>query len=438
MEQSDGEVAGIKTATIKVEGEYAYGFLRTETGVHRLVRKSPFDSSNGRHTSFTSLFVYPEVDDSIDIEVNPADLRIDTYRASGAGGQHINKTDSAVRLTHGPTGIVVQCQNDRSQHRNKAEAMEMLKAKLYELELRKRMSEQQKLEDSRPTWAGATRSVPTCWTSPHQGLRTNFETGNTKGVLDGDLDDFISFAETGRLMTSTPSAFIFDGWHHRRQHGFHMQSWLSFHAAPGPESRCGCLLPRVAGRTHGHEIWPPIWATSDASATRWIRKRIALPRTVRPHLAPAAGLEAFMASARRAGVRIWPQPRRPKTSTSRSTGWTCAPNSTPSPAPPTWRAASRIRTCSCWRPSGPAPARTQHRVRRRAAGRGSGTPRRHARRGADHHPAGEAFGFDNVSSPWCAISASSMSNRCLPAPPFNSHYLNRRNDHDYGSSNNSA
>eukprot|EP01030_Chromulinospumella_sphaerica_P013084 gene13084-12863_t len=193
LEQSDGEVAGIKTATIKVEGDYAYGFLRTETGVHRLVRKSPFDSSNGRHTSFTSLFVYPEVDDSIDIEINPADLRIDTYRASGAGGQHINKTDSAVRLTHGPTGIVVQCQNDRSQHRNKAEAMEMLKAKLYELELRKRMSEQQKLEDSKTDvgWGHQIRSY-VLDQSRIKDLRTNFETGNTKGVLDGDLDDFIS------------------------------------------------------------------------------------------------------------------------------------------------------------------------------------------------------------------------------------------------------
>jgi len=193
MEQSDGEVAGIKTATIKVEGDYAYGFLRTETGVHRLVRKSPFDSSNGRHTSFTSLFVYPEVDDSIDIEINPADLRIDTYRASGAGGQHINKTDSAVRLTHGPTGIVVQCQNDRSQHRNKAEAMEMLKAKLYELELRKRMSEQQKLEDSKTDvgWGHQIRSY-VLDQSRIKDLRTNYETGNTKGVLDGDLDEFIS------------------------------------------------------------------------------------------------------------------------------------------------------------------------------------------------------------------------------------------------------
>jgi peptide chain release factor 2 len=193
LEQSVGEVAGIKTATIKVEGDHAYGFLRTETGVHRLVRKSPFDSANGRHTSFTSLFVYPEVDDSIDIEVNPADLRIDTYRASGAGGQHINKTDSAVRITHAPSGIVVQCQNDRSQHRNKAEAMDMLKAKLYELELRKRMSEQQKLEDSKTDvgWGHQIRSY-VLDQSRIKDLRTGFETGNTKNVLDGDLDDFIS------------------------------------------------------------------------------------------------------------------------------------------------------------------------------------------------------------------------------------------------------
>ncbi len=193
LEQSDGEVAGIKTATIKVEGDYAYGHLRTETGVHRLVRKSPFDSANGRHTSFCSLFVYPEVDDSIDIEVNPADVRVDTYRASGAGGQHINKTDSAVRLTHTPSGIVVQCQNDRSQHRNRAEAWEMLKAKLYELELRKRMSEQQKLEDSKTDvgWGHQIRSY-VLDQSRVKDLRTNVETGNTKAVLDGDLDMFIA------------------------------------------------------------------------------------------------------------------------------------------------------------------------------------------------------------------------------------------------------
>ena len=193
LEQSDGEVAGIKTATLKVEGDYAYGFLRTETGVHRLVRKSPFDSANGRHTSFSSLFVYPEVDDSIDIEVNPADVRVDTYRASGAGGQHINKTDSAVRLTHMPSGIVVQCQNDRSQHRNRAEAWDMLKAKLYELELRKRMSEQQKLEDSKTDvgWGHQIRSY-VLDQSRIKDLRTNFESGNTKAILDGVLDDFIA------------------------------------------------------------------------------------------------------------------------------------------------------------------------------------------------------------------------------------------------------
>ena len=193
LEQSDGEVAGIKTATIKVEGDYAYGFLRTETGVHRLVRKSPFDSAGGRHTSFSSLFVYPEVDDSIEIDVNPADVRVDTYRASGAGGQHINKTDSAVRLTHIPSGIVVQCQNDRSQHRNRAEAWAMLKSRLYELELRKRMSEQQKLEDAKTDigWGHQIRSY-VLDQSRIKDLRTNFETGNTKAVLDGDIDEFIA------------------------------------------------------------------------------------------------------------------------------------------------------------------------------------------------------------------------------------------------------
>jgi peptide chain release factor 2 len=193
LEQSEGEVAGIKTATLKVEGDYAYGFLRTETGVHRLVRKSPFDSANGRHTSFSSIFVYPEVDESIDIDITPADVRVDTYRASGAGGQHINKTDSAVRLTHGPSGIVVQCQNDRSQHRNRAEAWEMLKSRLYELELRKRMSEQQKLEDSKTDvgWGHQIRSY-VLDQSRIKDLRTNHEVGNTKAVLDGDLDDFIA------------------------------------------------------------------------------------------------------------------------------------------------------------------------------------------------------------------------------------------------------
>ena len=192
LEESAGDVAGIKSCSIKVIGAYAYGFLRTETGVHRLVRKSPFDSSGGRHTSFASLFVYPEVDDSIDIEINPADLRIDTFRASGAGGQHINKTDSAIRITHAPSGVVVQCQNDRSQHRNRAEAMLMLKAKLYELEIRKRQADQQKLEDSKTDigWGHQIRSY-VLDNSRIKDLRTNVEVGNTKSVLDGDLDVFI-------------------------------------------------------------------------------------------------------------------------------------------------------------------------------------------------------------------------------------------------------
>ena len=193
MEETEGEVAGIKNCTIKVSGDYAYGFLRTETGIHRLVRKSPFDSNARRHTSFTSVFVFPEVDDSIEIEINPADLRVDTYRASGAGGQHINKTDSAVRITHEPTGTVVQCQNDRSQHKNRAEAMSMLKARLYELELRKRQSEQQKLEDSKSDigWGHQIRSY-VLDQSRIKDLRTNYEVGNTQAVLDGDLDDFIA------------------------------------------------------------------------------------------------------------------------------------------------------------------------------------------------------------------------------------------------------
>ncbi|CAN5404729.1 peptide chain release factor 2 [soil metagenome] len=193
LEESSGEVAGIKSATIKVEGEYAYGFLRTETGVHRLVRKSPFDSAGGRHTSFASVFAYPEIDDSFEVDINPADLRIDTYRASGAGGQHINKTDSAVRITHIPTNIVVQCQNDRSQHRNRAEAMAMLKSRLYEHEMRKRRDEQQKLEDSKTDvgWGHQIRSY-VLDQSRIKDLRTNVETGNTRSVLDGDLDEFIS------------------------------------------------------------------------------------------------------------------------------------------------------------------------------------------------------------------------------------------------------
>ena len=192
MEESEGDVAGIKSATIKIEGDYAFGLLRTETGVHRLVRKSPFDSSGGRHTSFASVFVYPEVDDSIEIEINPADVRIDTFRASGAGGQHINKTDSAVRITHMPTGIVVQCQNDRSQHRNRDEAWQMLRSRLFEHEMRKRMAEQQKLEDSKTDvgWGHQIRSY-VLDQSRIKDLRTNVEISNTQKVLDGDLDAFI-------------------------------------------------------------------------------------------------------------------------------------------------------------------------------------------------------------------------------------------------------
>ncbi len=193
LEQSDGEVAGIKSASIKVTGEYAYGHLRTESGVHRLVRKSPFDSNARRHTSFASVFVYPEVDDSIEVDINPADLRIDTYRASGAGGQHVNRTDSAVRITHLPTNIVVQCQSDRSQHRNRAEAMAMLKSRLYELELRKRTQAKQALEDAKTdiAWGHQIRSY-VLDQSRIKDLRTNIEIGNTQAVLDGDLDDFIS------------------------------------------------------------------------------------------------------------------------------------------------------------------------------------------------------------------------------------------------------
>lgn len=192
LEESEGDVAGIKSATIKLSGDYAFGHLRTETGVHRLVRKSPFDSSGGRHTSFASIFVYPEVDESFEIEINPADVRVDTYRASGAGGQHINKTDSAVRLTHIPTGIVVQCQNDRSQHRNRDEAWQMLKSRLYEHEMRKRMAEQQKLEDSKTDvgWGHQIRSY-VLDQSRIKDLRTSVEISNTQKVLDGDLDPFI-------------------------------------------------------------------------------------------------------------------------------------------------------------------------------------------------------------------------------------------------------
>ncbi|WP_146159113.1 peptide chain release factor 2 [Nitrosomonas aestuarii] len=192
LEESQGDIAGIKSASLKVTGEYAYGYLRTETGIHRLVRKSPFDSGNRRHTSFASIFVYPEVDETFDVEINPADLRIDTFRASGAGGQHINKTDSAVRLTHNPTGIVVQCQSGRSQHKNKAEAMSMLKSRLYEAELRKRNEEKQSIEDSKTDigWGHQIRSY-VLDQSRIKDLRTNVETGNTQAVLDGDLESFI-------------------------------------------------------------------------------------------------------------------------------------------------------------------------------------------------------------------------------------------------------
>jgi peptide chain release factor 2 len=192
MEETEGDVAGIRSATIKVEGEYAFGHLRTETGVHRLVRKSPFDSAGGRHTSFASLFVYPEVDDSIEVDINPADVRVDTFRASGAGGQHINKTDSAVRLTHIPTGIVVQCQNDRSQHRNRDEAWAMLRSRMYEHEMRKQREAQQKLEDTKTDvgWGHQIRSY-VLDQSRIKDLRTNVEVSNTQKVLDGDLDGFI-------------------------------------------------------------------------------------------------------------------------------------------------------------------------------------------------------------------------------------------------------
>ena len=193
LEQSDGEVAGIKNATLKIVGEYAYGHLRTENGVHRLVRKSPFDANARRHTSFANIFVYPEVDDSIEVAINPADLRVDVYRASGAGGQHVNKTESAVRITHLPTGIVVQSQNDRSQHRNRAECMAMLKSRLYELELRKRTAEADKLAAAKTDieWGHQIRSY-VLDQSRIKDLRTGVEKGATQSVLDGDLDDFIT------------------------------------------------------------------------------------------------------------------------------------------------------------------------------------------------------------------------------------------------------
>ncbi len=192
IEVSAGEVAGIKSATVRFQGEYAYGWLRTETGVHRLVRKSPFDSGNRRHTSFAAVFVSPEVDDDIDIDINPADLRIDVYRASGAGGQHVNRTESAVRITHLPSGIVTQCQNDRSQHKNKATAMKQLKAKLYELEIKKRNAESQAVEEGKSDigWGSQIRSY-VLDQSRIKDLRTGVEVGNTQAVLDGDLDGFI-------------------------------------------------------------------------------------------------------------------------------------------------------------------------------------------------------------------------------------------------------
>ena len=192
IEVSAGEVAGIKSATIKVDGDHAFGWLRTETGVHRLVRKSPFDSGNRRHTSFAAVFVAPEIDDNIEVDINPADLRIDVYRASGAGGQHVNRTESAVRITHEPSGIVVQCQNDRSQHKNKATAMKQLQAKLYELEQQKRNADQQALEETKADigWGSQIRSY-VLDQSRIKDLRTGVEVGNTQAVLDGDLDGFI-------------------------------------------------------------------------------------------------------------------------------------------------------------------------------------------------------------------------------------------------------
>tara|TARA_R110001599_G_scaffold59005_2_gene163525 strand:+ start:768 stop:1499 length:732 start_codon:yes stop_codon:yes gene_type:complete len=192
VELSDGDVAGIKSATIHFTGEYAFGWLRTETGVHRLVRKSPFDSGSRRHTSFASVFVSPEIDDNVDIEINPSDLRIDTYRSSGAGGQHVNTTDSAIRITHEPSGIVVQCQNQRSQHQNKDQAMQQLRAKLYEMEMMKRNEAAQVMEDSKSDigWGSQIRSY-VLDASRIKDLRTNVETSNCNSVLDGDLDFFI-------------------------------------------------------------------------------------------------------------------------------------------------------------------------------------------------------------------------------------------------------
>jgi peptide chain release factor 2 len=192
IEASAGDVAGIKSATVHVRGDHAFGWLRTETGVHRLVRKSPFDSGNRRHTSFAAVFVSPEIDESFEVDINPADLRVDVYRASGAGGQHVNTTESAVRITHQPTGIVVQCQNERSQHKNRATAMSQLRAKLYELEMQQRRQQQQSVEDTKTDigWGSQIRSY-VLDQSRIKDLRTNVEVGNTQAVLDGDLDKFI-------------------------------------------------------------------------------------------------------------------------------------------------------------------------------------------------------------------------------------------------------
>jgi peptide chain release factor 2 len=207
LEESAGEVAGIKSATIKMTGPYAYGMMRTETGVHRLVRKSPFDSNARRHTSFASVFVYPEVDDTVEVEINPADLRIDVYRASGAGGQHVNKTESAVRITHLPTGIVVQSQNDRSQHRNRAQAWQMLRARLYELELKKR-EEQAAIENAGKTDIGFGHQIRSYVLQPYQmvkDLRTGVSTSNTGGVLDGDLDQFMEATLAQKAFGGAPA-----------------------------------------------------------------------------------------------------------------------------------------------------------------------------------------------------------------------------------------
>lgn len=211
MEVSDADVAGIRSATIKFSGPYAYGWLRTETGVHRLVRKSPFDANHKRHTSFASVFVSPEIEDSIEIDINPADLRVDTYRASGAGGQHVNRTESAIRITHIPTGVVAQCQADRSQHQNRANAMAQLKAKLYELEMQKQNAEKQKLEDQKSDigWGSQIRSY-VLDQSRIKDLRTGVETGNPQAVLDGDLDQFLEASLKSGLAGGTASNVTFD------------------------------------------------------------------------------------------------------------------------------------------------------------------------------------------------------------------------------------